>query len=227
MEMLCMFSILPLLSTVFLTSSLMFVNAPADSEQTQVETEAVNKDEQVQMPDNKEGTKQVNCQTENKEESKDFQAWQETKTGPRDNTNGTSSQTVSKDTQARKETKEAPRDNKTSPQINKKSINHKEMRKLSLWKTIPAKGEVGPNEEVQNEEPQVNQNIQLTKEQIQELEKMNVEILKKRKKLIDKYVEFGVFSKDKGEKIKSHIDQRYQKMKEANFLPRHPHEDRN
>lgn len=221
-----MFSILPLLSTVFLTSSLMFVNAPVDSGQTQVESESVTKDEQVQTPDNKGETKQVNTQTE--EKLKDPQVQQGEKEESRDNNNGTSSPTEPKDPQVQLETKEDSRDsnNETGSQAKKKSTNHKEMKKLTPWKTIPAKGEVGPNEEVQNKATQMNTNVQLTKEQIQELEKMNLEIMKKRKELIDKYVEFGVFPKDKGERIKSHIDQRYQKMKETNFLPRHPHEDR-
>ena len=108
--------------------------------------------------------------------------------------------------------------------------NQNETGRPETWQTAPSEAELGPNEQVQGEkiensgEEPKNHQIKLTEEQIKELEQMVGELTEKRKELIDKYVEFGVFSNEKAEKIKSHIDEHYKKMKEENFLPnKHKH----
>ena len=112
--------------------------------------------------------------------------------------------------------------------------NQNETGKSGTWKTAPSEAELGPNEQVQGQQPenageeQQNQQVKLTEKQIKELDQMVGELTEKRKELIDKYVEFGVFPKEKAEEIKSHIDEHYKRMKEENFLPSpHKHTRKN
>lgn len=63
--------------------------------------------------------------------------------------------------------------------------------------------------------------VQLTDQQKQELSKLQKEITVKKKALIQKYVEYGVIPKEKGDKIISHMEKRSKEMKESGFMPRH------
>ncbi len=59
----------------------------------------------------------------------------------------------------------------------------------------------------------------MTKEQLEEIEKLASESHKIRKQMIDKYVEYGVISKERGDKIKESMDKHFERMKEHNFTP--------
>ncbi|MFC4560049.1 DUF2680 domain-containing protein [Virgibacillus kekensis] len=74
------------------------------------------------------------------------------------------------------------------------------------------------------EEKEVKQDIKLTEEQQGELEVLYNGLFEKHKQIINKYMEYGVFSKEKGEKIISHLEERQTKMKENGYVPPHgPH----
>jgi len=62
--------------------------------------------------------------------------------------------------------------------------------------------------------------VQLTKEQKQELSALHKDILTKKKEVISKYVEYGVMSEEKGKKITSRMEKRYQMMEQNGFIPR-------
>ena len=76
--------------------------------------------------------------------------------------------------------------------------------------------------------------VQLTEAQKNELSALHKDILEKKKQLISKYVEFGVISREKGDKIISHMEKRYSKLEKNGFVPefhdgkkghRHMHKD--
>ncbi|MGF7535950.1 YckD family protein [Bacillus mexicanus] len=67
-------------------------------------------------------------------------------------------------------------------------------------------------------------NVTLTDQQKKEIEQLEAEILKKRKNVISKYVQYGVLPKERGERIKDHMDQHFDMMKQNGFVPKpHPH----
>lgn len=84
-----------------------------------------------------------------------------------------------------------------------------------IWKTAPQEAKIGNNEIIEKG----NQEFQLTKEQLEEIEKLASESYKIRKQMIDKYVEYGVISKERGDKIKESMDKHFERMKEHNFTP--------
>lgn len=60
--------------------------------------------------------------------------------------------------------------------------------------------------------------VKLSKKQQKELGTLYKDIVDKRKQLINKYVEYGMISDEKGKKLKSHLDEHYKKMKENGFI---------
>jgi ribosomal protein S4 len=62
--------------------------------------------------------------------------------------------------------------------------------------------------------------VQLTKEQKQELTALHKDILNKKKEVISKYVEYGVMSEEKGKKVTSRMEKRYQMMEQNGFIPK-------
>ena len=60
--------------------------------------------------------------------------------------------------------------------------------------------------------------IQLTTEQKNELAAIQKELLKNKKTLIDKYVEYGVMTKEQGEKINSRFDLRFKQLEKNGFV---------
>lgn len=66
----------------------------------------------------------------------------------------------------------------------------------------------------------VKPNAQLTEAQKQEIAALHKDILAKKKQLVNKYVEFGVISEEKGKKIISRMEQRYQKLEQNGFIPK-------
>ncbi|WZL73308.1 YckD family protein [Clostridiaceae bacterium 35-E11] len=61
--------------------------------------------------------------------------------------------------------------------------------------------------------------IQLTEAQKKEIGALQKDILEKKKELISKYVKFGVMPKEKGEKIISRLEKRYEKLQQNGFIP--------
>lgn len=66
----------------------------------------------------------------------------------------------------------------------------------------------------------MNKDVELTDEQKQEMQQLQQESLEYEKSIIDKYVEYGVFSQEKAEKIKNHLEERYAKLEENGFVPK-------
>ncbi|WP_179295607.1 YckD family protein [Bacillus sp. FJAT-45350] len=62
--------------------------------------------------------------------------------------------------------------------------------------------------------------ILLTKKQQQELSVLYEGILVKQKEVIGKYVEFGVFTDEKGKKIIEHFESHHSKLKENGYIPK-------
>ncbi len=62
-------------------------------------------------------------------------------------------------------------------------------------------------------------NVDLTEEQKEELSTLHKDIIEKKKELVDKYVEFGMIPENKKEKIKTHLDDRFNRLVENNFQP--------
>ncbi|RBW67924.1 DUF2680 domain-containing protein [Bacillus taeanensis] len=65
--------------------------------------------------------------------------------------------------------------------------------------------------------------VQLTEEQKQELAEMHKNMIEGKRALIAKYVEYGMITKEKGDKIMAHMEERYTKMEENNFIPKWDH----
>ncbi|WP_085523684.1 YckD family protein [Tuberibacillus sp. Marseille-P3662] len=62
--------------------------------------------------------------------------------------------------------------------------------------------------------------VELSEQQKGELEKLHKDMLQTNKQLIQKYIEFGIVSKEKGEKIITHMDSHFNHMKENGFIPK-------
>jgi len=74
------------------------------------------------------------------------------------------------------------------------------------------------------EEKLAGDQIKLTETQIKELSKLYEDIFKRKKKLINKYVEYGIISQEKGERIIRHMEKHLQYVKEHGYLPmKHKH----
>jgi hypothetical protein len=64
----------------------------------------------------------------------------------------------------------------------------------------------------------------LTAEQKQEIASLQKEALEQEKEIIQKYVEFGVFSEKKADQIIKHLDDRFAQLEKDGFVPKpHPH----
>ncbi|MEW9667887.1 YckD family protein [Ammoniphilus sp. 3BR4] len=61
--------------------------------------------------------------------------------------------------------------------------------------------------------------VELTVQQKSELAALHKEILEKKKEVIKKYVQFGLMSEEKGQKIISHLEEHYAKKEKNGFIP--------
>ena len=68
--------------------------------------------------------------------------------------------------------------------------------------------------------------VTLTAEQQEEMKILQQDALNQKKEIINKYVEYGVFSKEKGQKIITHLEERYKKIEQNGFAPIWHDEDR-
>ncbi|WP_227935638.1 DUF2680 domain-containing protein [Alkalihalobacillus deserti] len=73
---------------------------------------------------------------------------------------------------------------------------------------------------IQAEEVNEKVTTELTEEQKGEMAKLHMEVLEKKKEVVAKYVEFGIFSPEKAEKINAMFDKHYQKLEENKFIPK-------
>lgn len=69
--------------------------------------------------------------------------------------------------------------------------------------------------------------MELTEAQKKELAGIHEEILEKKFEMVDKHVEFGVITKEMGDKIKEKIQKKADKMRENGYMPRHCHKGDN
>lgn len=74
-----------------------------------------------------------------------------------------------------------------------------------------------------NSETEETKEVKLTEEQKNELAKLYGEAFEKKKEIISKYVEYGVFSQEKGDKLMEHIESHYKKLEENNYIPKYGH----
>ena len=66
--------------------------------------------------------------------------------------------------------------------------------------------------------------VKLTEEQKTELSKLHDEMLSTKKELINKYVEYGVFTKEQGDTMLKMLEKKHEKLKENDYMMRwHPH----
>ncbi|MFV8829062.1 YckD family protein [Alkalihalobacterium sp. APHAB7] len=87
---------------------------------------------------------------------------------------------------------------------------------LTAFGPLPAQAEFNDNEaEVQE--------VELTEEQKQELAVLHKEAFEKKKEIIEKYVEFGVFSEEKGNKIIKKFESHYEKLEDDGYIPKWDH----
>ncbi|HHW38082.1 MAG TPA: DUF2680 domain-containing protein [Bacillales bacterium] len=61
--------------------------------------------------------------------------------------------------------------------------------------------------------------VELTEAQKKELAELHEEILENKLELIDKHVEFGMITKEKGDMIKAKIQEKAKMMKENGYMP--------
>jgi hypothetical protein len=62
------------------------------------------------------------------------------------------------------------------------------------------------------------QKVNLSDAQKQELDKLHQELFTTKKALINKYVEYGVFTKEQGAMMIKKMNERYQKLKENGYM---------
>ncbi|NEU29546.1 YckD family protein [bacterium LRH843] len=94
------------------------------------------------------------------------------------------------------------------------------MRKWTVWLIIALLLSVASASQVGAEE-EVEAKVELSVEQKNELANLYKEIFDKKKVVIAKYVEYGVFSKEKGEKIIAKFEKHHEKLAENGYIPRH------
>jgi hypothetical protein len=65
--------------------------------------------------------------------------------------------------------------------------------------------------------------VKLTEEQKAELDVLYLDLITKRKEIINKYVEYGVMTKEKANQKNQHMDDFYNKLKEDDYIPKWDH----
>jgi hypothetical protein len=74
-----------------------------------------------------------------------------------------------------------------------------------------------------DEEAQKTNNVELTKAQQNELDALHKAAFEKHKLIINKYVEYGVFTKEKGDKIITNMEARLAELKANGYVPKWDH----
>ncbi|MFZ3590058.1 DUF2680 domain-containing protein [Bacillus sp. DJP31] len=71
-------------------------------------------------------------------------------------------------------------------------------------------------------EPTPEQNVlkvELTEKQKKEIKKLHKEMFETKKELIEKYIEYGVLSKEKGEMILKKMEDHFKEMEKNGYIP--------
>jgi uncharacterized lipoprotein YehR (DUF1307 family) len=89
---------------------------------------------------------------------------------------------------------------------------------ISIFGSTSSFAEVGKPEDAKNTEE-----VKLTDAQKAELAKLHKSILEQKKQLIQKYVEFGVIPKEKGDKMIQRFDEHYKMLEQNGFILKSPH----
>lgn len=66
---------------------------------------------------------------------------------------------------------------------------------------------------------QLRAKVELTEEQKKELAEIHEDILELKLEMIDKHIEYGVITKEKGDMIKAKLQEKAKKMKENGYMP--------
>ncbi|MCR6097592.1 DUF2680 domain-containing protein [Salipaludibacillus agaradhaerens] len=74
--------------------------------------------------------------------------------------------------------------------------------------------------EASAEENEQTEEITLTEEQQEEMSALQKEALEQQRTIINKYVEFGVFTEEKGDKIIKHFEKGYEELESTGFIPK-------
>jgi hypothetical protein len=61
--------------------------------------------------------------------------------------------------------------------------------------------------------------VELTEKQKEELCELHEDMLETKKKIIKKYIEYGVFTEEKGNKIIEKMETRFKELKENGYVP--------
>ncbi len=79
--------------------------------------------------------------------------------------------------------------------------------------------ETAHGETPQMEKRPVTHQVKLTTEQQKQIETLEQQILSKRKEVIEKYVQYGVLTKEQGTHITKRMDEHYNHLKNNGFVP--------
>ncbi|MDM5296904.1 YckD family protein [Bacillus pumilus] len=71
----------------------------------------------------------------------------------------------------------------------------------------------------QMEKRPVTHQVKLKADQQKQIEALEQQILSKRKEVIEKYVQYGVLTKEQGTQITKRMDEHYNHLKENGFVP--------
>lgn len=72
-------------------------------------------------------------------------------------------------------------------------------------------------EEDVQEQPTDQGQVELTQKQMNKLDKVHKKVFKEKRKLISQYVEYGIISKEKGDKMIAHIQKHMDKLKKNGY----------
>lgn len=90
---------------------------------------------------------------------------------------------------------------------------------LSMMLLFGFQIETAHGETPQMEKRPVTHQVKLTAEQQKQIEILEKQILSKRKAVIEKYVQYGVLTKEQGTHITKRMDEHYNHLKKNGFVP--------
>ncbi|MGM8215367.1 DUF2680 domain-containing protein [Bacillaceae bacterium W0354] len=82
---------------------------------------------------------------------------------------------------------------------------------------------IGGTQALAEDDQGVNKEVKLTTDQQAELEVLYGQLYDQHNKIIDKYVEYGVYTEEKADKIKKHMMEGHEKLKENGYIPKWDH----
>ncbi|MGJ9382780.1 YckD family protein [Salipaludibacillus sp. CF4.18] len=61
--------------------------------------------------------------------------------------------------------------------------------------------------------------VELTEDQRMEMSLLQKDAIERKKEIINKYVEYGVFTEEKAQKMQAHMDEKFSELEENGFIP--------